>query len=349
MTCQLKIHHLLILFFFSACANDMSPEKMPIDSSRKSFFGLMQGHMGHQMTLTTNLTSLLLDKENEANQSAILSCKHGAKDCFKIDIKVSPRGKTRKKYCSFPPIKLDFNKDDLILRGLNQIDHYKLVTHCKGNEVNEEILLKEYVVYQLYHFLTEKSLRAQLLQMTYEDSEEKIDDIEKFAFLIEPIEELCLREKSKQLDKDNQKLKAIDAEQYKLLTLFQYMIGNTDWNLSKKHNIKLIKKGNGSPVPIPYDFDYCGLVNAPYAVPHPQLPIKNVRERLFQYRSKNPDIADALNHFQKQKETLLTYCQNFQYLDEASKTDLVNYLESFYAIIDNPELTKEKLFKRKGK
>lgn len=347
MTCQLKIHHLSLLLFIAACANDLSPDKMPIDSSRKNFFGLMEEHDGHQLTLTTDLTNLLLNKEAETNQPAILSCKKGKVDCFQIDMKVSPRGKTRKKYCSFPPLKLDFNKDDLLMRGLNKIDHFKLVTHCKEDDINEEILLKEYVVYQLYNILTEKSLSAQLLNITYKDSEQKVEDIEKHAFLIEPIDGLCLRQKSVQLEDPNQKLKSIDAEQYKLLTLFQYMIGNTDWNLSKRHNIKLIKEGRRSPVPIPYDFDYSGLVNAHYALPHPQLPIKNVRQRLFQYRSKDPDLENALNHFFRQKEALLAYCQNFKYLDEVSKTELNTYLESFYTIIEDPDLREEKLFKKK--
>ena len=346
MANQLKVYHLFFLLFIGSCANDLSPEKMPIDSSRKSFFGMMKDHHKHQLTLTTDLTTLLSKKE-DGNQPAVLSCKNDGFDCFQMNIKLSPRGKTRKKYCSFPPLKLDFNKEDLLTRGLNQIDHYKLVTHCKEDETNEEILLKEFVVYELYNLLTEKSLQAQLFKIKYIDTGKKMNNFEKHGFLIEPIDELCLRLKCEQLKDPNQKLKSIDADQYKLLTLFQYMVGNTDWNLSKKHNIKLIKQGKGNPIPIPYDFDYCGLVNAHYAVPHPQLPIKNIRERLFQYRSKDPDLEDALNIFLKQKETLLTYCQNFEYLDDSAKSDLINYIESFYTIIEDPELRKEKLFKKR--
>ena len=57
---------------------------------------------------------------------------------------------------------------------------------------------------------------------------------------------------------------------FDVLCLFEYMISNTDWNVSLLHNIKLIrKKDTKEIIVVPYDFDYSGLVNADYAVPNP--------------------------------------------------------------------------------
>ena len=43
----------------------------------------------------------------------------------------------------------------------------------------------------------------------------------------------------------------IDLEK---LTFFQFMIGNLDWSIPHRHNIKLIVNENGSlPIPVPYE------------------------------------------------------------------------------------------------
>jgi hypothetical protein len=52
-----------------------------------------------------------------------------------------------------------------------------------------------------------------------------------------------------------------------LVSLFQYMISNTDWSSMYQHNIKLMQRGKQDPlIPITYDFDMAGLVDAPYSV-----------------------------------------------------------------------------------
>ncbi len=56
-----------------------------------------------------------------------------------------------------------------------------------------------------------------------------------------------------------------------VLSVFQYMIGNTDWSVRALHNVVLLKEDpTALPIVVPYDFDWCGLVNAPYAVPAEQ-------------------------------------------------------------------------------
>ena len=60
------------------------------------------------------------------------------------------------------------------------------------------------------------------------------------------------------------------------------MIGNTDWNLDKSHNIELIRPASGgAPIPVPYDFDWSGLIAPPYARPNQMLGIGSVKQRLF--------------------------------------------------------------------
>ncbi len=347
------IHQMKLVVLFSflvlfGCGADKTEKKSIVfDPSNQSIFTLLEDHMGHSMTLVTDLEKLIKSKTSEEYQEASLACNHNNRLCFSLDLKISPRGETRKRYCGFPPLKLNFNKGSLKEIGLNQFDHYKLVSHCDEEEYSEDIMLREYLVYKLYNELTPNSLHAGLTMMRYEDSKNVIPPFEKHAFLIEPIKEFCVREQLNYLDDPNLQLSSIHGGQYKLFTLFQYMIGNTDWNLSKRHNIKLVQKDGGSPIPVPYDFDYCGLVNAPYAVPHPQLPIMNIRERLFQYRAKNPDLTDLIQLFKEKKESLFKLCNQFEFLDESNRADMVAYLDSFYKIIEDPNLVQEKLIDKK--
>ncbi len=51
-----------------------------------------------------------------------------------------------------------------------------------------------------------------------------------------------------------------------LMSVFQYMIGNTDWSVWALHNVVLLKADSTAlPIVVPFDFDWCGIVNAPYA------------------------------------------------------------------------------------
>jgi len=63
---------------------------------------------------------------------------------------------------------------------------------------------------------------------------------------------------------------ATNRQQNNFVSIFQYMTGNTDWAVPNYHNIKTdgTKERHHLPtISVPYDFDYAGFVDAPYAVP----------------------------------------------------------------------------------
>src|SRR5258705_11100554 len=74
-------------------------------------------------------------------------------------------------------------------------------------------------------------------------------------------------------------------DQMTIVTLFEYLIANTDWSVPSYHNIKLIAPKDDKsirPYAVAYDFDICGFVDPPYATIDEQLQehISSVRERL---------------------------------------------------------------------
>ena len=290
-----------------------------------------------EFELAAPFDSLLMSKDEENYFPAKLTLKNENDSLITEKIKVSTRGKTRKKMCDLPPLRLKFSKKFRKKSGLAKFKTLKLVTPCKEGDEYQDLIKKELLCYQMYQTLTEKSFRSLPANIQTKQIETNESSPEKLAFLIEHEKEMARRLGGKLLDKSVAKVKTIDIESYNLLTLFQYMIGNTDWNLSRRHNIKLVKTPDRSaPIPVPYDFDYSGLVNAKYAIPHPNLPIKTVRERMFQWRGKDlKTLQPSIDILLAKKETLLALINACQLKNKKGKEEMLNYVNEFFDLIES--------------
>ena len=263
---------------------------------------------------------------------------------IKNEIKLKARGVSRKKYCQFPPIKLKYKGADFPDPYLNSIKNQKLVTHCKTSDEFEQNLLKEYLIYKFYNTLSEKSFRVKLLLMTYEDTKEKVETITRYAFLIEEPETVAQRNNAFYIDDENLGMRYIEPGCMMTLSMFQFMIGNPDWSITGLHNIKLLKSKNVTellPYAVPYDFDNTGLVNPPYARPPEQSGLSSVKERKFEGICGTQEIYnDIILKFEDQKETFLSYVDDFELLDMDSKNEIKLYCESFYDMLGSPNFYK---------
>jgi len=315
------------------------------DLDQQSLFDQLQKESITELILKTNLEQIIANANDVDYGDGKLTFVNGDTSNVVYDIKVKPRGVTRKQICDFPPLKIKFSKTDLEANGMDGYKTLKLVTHCKEGEDFEQVLLKEYTAYKMYNVLTEKSFRVQLVKITYEDANQEIEPSTHYGFLIENKQELADRIGAELKEKDNSILTQIDANQYRLFTLFQYMIGNTDWNLSKQHNVKLlIENEKISPLPVPYDFDFAGLVNAPYATPYSTLPIENVKQRFFQFKgNRNTDFRSTYDLFNAKKAEIMCLHTDFNLLDEPVKIEMTNYLKAFFDLINEHQVADEKL------
>ena len=330
----LAILGLLTLTYWS-CGNQQGDKSTNFSSSiydyiyeRESPTVIISGDLAHLFESGT------VDEETgkENYHQAQLSISDGSshKD---ITAKIAKRGVTRKRICEFPPIKLKFNKDTLAQHQLSDFNTYKLVTHCIDSL--EELVLKELLTYQMYNHLTDNSFRVKRLNVIYKDQVTGTQSAHS-GFIIEEDEELAYRLNAALYEGD---IKSLDRKQYAQMVIFQYMIGNTDWNLTNGHNMKWIQQRDlPSPTPIPYDFDFCGLVNAPHASPHPNMPIKSVRERMLQWRGKTKtELVEIAEKFITEKEQLYKLIENTEGLSTDSKEDMKGFLEEFYTDISSEE------------
>ncbi len=252
------------------------------------------------------------------------------------------RGHFRLGFCYVPPIKLIFNYSENA--KMYSLKDLKLVNECKISNEFEQYLLKEYTIYKIYNLISDMSFHVRLLKLNLQDSSGKKKTISEYAFLLEDIKSVAKRNGCRDLKTLKLQTEQTDRRQMTIVAIFEYMIGNTDWAVSVNHNTKLIgsiKDSLSRPFVVPYDFDYSGLVNTSYAIPDEKLEIDNVRQRLYRGFPRTPqEVEEVAVIFRNQKDNIYALINNFNLLTQASKTEMIQYLDDFYKIIDDPKSLK---------
>jgi len=287
----------------------------------------------------------VLNSETEEEFPSELLCYDQEGNISQFHIKIKPRGNTRrmKSVCDFPPLKINFKKSEVKNTVFENQNKLKLVTHCKNNKIYEGYTLQEYYVYKTYNILTDSSLKVQLANITYIDKSGNHKAISRFGFFIESKKDMARRLNGEILQRKVITQNNCDTKSLNTFNMFQFMIGNTDWWVTTQHNVILLKLDSSEkPVPIPYDFDYAGLINTPYSVPHETIPISNVRQRYYKGSYQPPDSYEKIyERFLNRKKDLFELYDGSKYLSNHQKKASLNYYNSFYKILDNPKAIKK--------
>lgn len=294
-----------------------------------------------QIRLVTDYQKLLRDRgEERVYHPATLTYTDSAGKQIELQLKVMVRGNRRRdpRVCRFPPIMLNFARKTTPPGTLfSQVNKVKLVTHC----INDDFVLREYLAYKVYNVLTEQSFRVRLCQVEYVDAQEERKTELRYAFMIEDDKEMATRNKAKLLsEKLVVRMERTDQHAMAQLALFQFMIGNTDWSVPFRHNIELISPDTlAPPIPVPFDFDYAGIVSAPYATPPPELKISSVKQRLYRgYTFPEQMHQEMVNIFNSKRTPIYALYRQCEPLSKASLKLSLKYLDGFYKIINNPRL-----------
>ena len=298
-------------------------------------------------TLIMDVKELKKDDSDNPKYSPGKLILHEGQEDQSFDIKVKARGISRRKFdfCSFPPIKLNFKKKAVSETVFEGQDKLKLVAFCKDSDLNESYVLKEYLVYKMYNCLTPYSFKVRLARITYKDINDKAKDVMRFGFLIEDNDVMAKRNGAKISEITLPTQDRCEQNSLNLFTLFQFMIGNTDWSAAKQHNVKLIIKDDGTVIPVPYDFDFCGFVNARYANPPEQLEITDVRQRLFRGNCRLPGTYEKIvDSFNLHRQCIYSQISSLGELDEKNKKIASKYIDDFYKIINDQKSLKRMVY-----
>ena len=255
-----------------------------------------------------------------------------------LPLKIRTRGlfRLKRSTCKHPPLRLNFPKKSVEGTVFGGQDKLKLVTHCQERDSYEQNLLEEYLVYRTYNLVTDISFRARLARITYVDARGKDDPLVRYGFLIEDEDAMAARLEGVMAEAPQAPPSAYDDEAAALLAVFQYMVGNTDFSIVHFHNIKLFRSAQYAYFPIAYDFDWSGLVDAPYAKPDPILGTRSVRERVYRgYCRPTVDFASLFAHINGQRDAIRNLFLEQEGLDDRSRKRAVEYIDDFFETIED--------------
>ncbi|MCH7716602.1 MAG: hypothetical protein IH876_10780 [Gemmatimonadetes bacterium] len=274
-----------------------------------------------------------------------------------LDVELRGHNRRRKRTCNFPPLRLDFPKSEMegtLFTGQNRL---KLVTQCQsGRDQYGQYVLLEYLIYRAYNVLTDVSFKVRLVNITYEDTDGKRDPITQNGFIIEDERRLAERHGWEALDVPVVSPEFYDPDQLALAEVFQYMIGHTDWSAFAPepgsdeccHNGKVIGTLDGWVYPIPYDFDFAGLINARYAEAAEQLGTRGrVRTRVYRGICRDRDeLMATLQTFNLHQQEIYTLFQEQPDLEEKQIKQALEYLDDFYETINDERDLRNKIERR---
>ena len=273
-----------------------------------------------------------------------------------LAVRLSPRGITRlrKETCQFPPLRVEFTgapPAGSLFAGQRRL---KLVTHCRPSEGHQQYLLLEYAAYRLYNQLTPNSFRARLAQVDYvEDNGKPVTS--RLGFFIEDLGDVARRNGLAEARVGARvpvaSLNPADAARF---AVFEYLISNLDWAMQAGpagdtccHNSRLISASGAPPyTTVPYDFDYSGFVDAPYAVPPEGISVSSVKARHYRgFCRHNAEALKAAADIRAQGPAMLGILAQIPQMSAGTRRKATAFLERSLADIASDQAVTSNLLK----
>ncbi|HEY0996891.1 MAG TPA: hypothetical protein VGD77_12930 [Gemmatimonadaceae bacterium] len=316
------------------------PEPPAADSTRPAPAAIFTSESPLAVTLSANLGALRSDRDSNPAWRAAELRYAGDSGERVLAVRARPRGIWRRKNCAFPPLRLDLPRKLTGGTPFEGLDRPKLVNYCRPTATGEQYVLAELQLYRVYALLTPYSHRVRLLRITYADSagDRGRGRGPSWGFLVEEPKALAARAGMPRFEIQGVVGQELDPYQSALMSMFQYLIGNTDFGISGLHNVELLQRGEVF-YPVPYDFDYAGAINAAYAGPDPRLPIRKVTDRMYRGYCVPPEVLErVLALFREKKDAIraLYFDEVGQLLRDDLRRQALRFFDGFYAEIASP-------------
>ena len=308
-----------------------------------------------QITIDGPISRLNKDRDSALEYGPTrLSYRDANGNLVLLKVRLRARGHKRlsRGVCSFAPMRILFDKketEDTAFAGQKKL---KLVTQCHP-EIGKYsgYIVTEYLAYKILNLLTDNSFRVRLARITYVDSETSRTLHATYGFFIEPGKHMARRIGKKRLILNETTAVHLDGEHLNLISLFQMLLGNTDWSATHGgnndccHNGKLFgRDGASDNLYIPYDFDMTGLVDPEYATVDKALKLDSIRERRYRGYCRNKDmLADNIALLNSKQAEILSLFKDTRYLPNATSKRKIRYIDKFYRLINNPKRVKRKI------
>jgi len=325
-------------------AQDTSLDSLRLAAENAPLFA---SHDVVEITVEGPLKTIFRERDEESEyHDAVLWYIDDSGERVTLDVGVKTRGKFRlqRRICDFPNLRFNFKRGQVEGTLFAGQDRVPVVAHCQDKKDDyEQRTLQEYLVYRTFNQLSEVSVRVRLARLTWIDTDEDRDAVTKYGFFLEHFDNTAARNGWQVLEVPIVPPEQQEQRQLTLFEVFQFMIGNTDFDPFNAaegenccHNAVLVGTMAGPVLPVPYDFDWSGVINAPYARPNPILETRSVRQRRY-WGVCRPvsDFPPVFNVFKDKREAIYDLWRNQEGLEEKRIRESLEYFDEFYEIIDD--------------
>ena len=300
-----------------------------------------------EITITAPFGLIDKERDKEIEYAGVLSYVDSAGATINLDVELGVRGNYRliKSNCRYSQLWVDLKRGQLEGTLFANQNRLKLVVQCGRQNRYADYLFREQQVYTMFSEISDYDFGTRLLNVTYVDSEDEDDVRTHVAFFIEHQNRLADRFGMDKVESNGISRTELNARQGVLVSLFMFLIGNTDYSIIRGpendaccHNSKLLVNADGEYFPIPYDFDASGFVDASYAPePRPDFNLRSNRSRLYRGFCVPDDILSAaIKTYQDAKEGLNTIIGDTTYIGVRAVNRTIKFVDSFYEVINNP-------------
>jgi hypothetical protein len=310
-----------------------------------------------EVTIRGPFSNIMRERSREKDEPGTLTYNDPEAGDVTVELGIRTRGRFRhqSEICPWAPLRLNFKKSSVkgtLFAGSNKL---KLVTHCRNSSKQyTQGLLTEHLAYRIFNQVTDDSFRVRLLRVTYVDTSKDDRERTEFAFLIEHRKQVAKRIGVAVNSVESVRISQLDPAQINLVSVFQYLIANTDFSPVKAapgepccHNNVLFGDQDGDILAVPYDFDMAGIVDAEYAVPNPRFRLRDVRQRLYRGRCVNNEYLGASTQaFIDQKQAIFDLIDNNEHFDRGTRRQATRFIDEFYKTIENPKKMQSSLVMR---
>jgi len=284
---------------------------------------------------------------------------NGEQHSIPISIKRRDGWRAMAANCQVPTIFVRFSDEDTAGTPFEGQTTLALTSHCgKGITADSEwsrpmpdefesYVGNEYLGYRLYNLVTDVSLRVRFVKITYANLKDPHRNFTRNGFFAEHFETLAARLGAQLLPENGFDPERLDNDAADQVALFNFMVGNTDWSIEKQENIFLLRFPDGKDVPVLYDLDMSGLVNAFYASPTPGIPITKVKHRYYMGFCHPDTDWDALfAKFSGLEDDIKKMLISSPGLGRGDRRESGAYLDSFFDTLDSADVRQARIVDR---
>lgn len=282
-----------------------------------------------ELELYFDIPSFLNSRETEKKLNAELAYfdEDSIKHTLKSKIRVRGNFRKREENCAFPPYSLYFDSANVANSLFENQKKIKFVSHCNEGKT----VLEEYLLYKTFGIITNHAYQVRMANVNYIDLAGDYMAFNEFAFLLENTKKLGKRLHGKVIDPHTLHIKEFDQLTVANIALFQYLIGNTDWDLIMQKNFKYVKVKENTLIPVAYDFDLAEVINTYYPTHESIFGKETINRRAFKCLDIDKHIFfTAVESMLAKKEEVYALYFDFPYLSNTRKVEILNYYETFF-------------------